>query len=630
MSHVFVIAAREIRERKLVFGAAALMAVLSALAPLIPGTHHYQRGDILILAGLASAVAYAAGLAIAFGGGIVGRDLRTGRMSFYFSKPVSASAIWFGKVVGALTTISVAAIIILIPALAMGGRAWEMRLDQPLRLLALVAGGAILLFLVSHVVSTLIASRSPLVLADLAMFLTLLGVLLIVTRPLAIAGATYSVTVIVLGVLAASVLVILAAGARQLARGRTDARRNHIELSRVVWPLMLLVVLGAAGYSKWVRTLTPRNVNLWGIAQSPTGDWLVLEGVRHYTDYHGALLMNMTTGATKQVAAHQVIFSRDGRTTAWLQPDGATQYRVTTMDLSRSTELRDPGIVLYDSGPMVLSDDGRQLAVVDRDVLSVYEIQSGKLLGSVRMAKLSVRVQELRMFFTKEGGVQLYYVVRSGGDDAVINAARFMPASRTLAVTGTYATDATNISLRTDSAGQRVLLREGWGDTRHARKVLDGVTLAPTLAGLPAGPSIFTAMFLADGSMAFVDKAGERSVLKVVSASGEPLNEFSLVDSGRAVLAGEVGNGRLLLSIIRGPLEKRTYSAQVINLATGVIERREPNVRPNLFSHGFQTDPRPFVLSASSPSVLIDGKQGDWRQLWRWNPLTGEKTPLVN
>jgi ABC-type transport system involved in multi-copper enzyme maturation permease subunit len=630
MSHVLVIAAREIRERKLVIIGAVLIAPLSALAPLISGAHSSQRGDILIVAGAVTAVLYAAGLAIAIGGGIVGRDLRTGRMSFYFSKPVSASAIWFGKVIGALTTIAVAAIIILIPALAMGGRAWEMRLDQPLRLLALVAGGAILLFLVSHVVSTLIASRSPLVLADLAMFLTLLGVLLIVTRPLAIAGATYSVTFIVLGVLAASVLVILAAGARQLARGRTDARRNHIELSRVVWPVMLLVVLGAAGYSKWVRTLTPRNINLWGIAQSPAGDWLVLEGVRHYTDYHGAVLMNMTTGATKQVAAHEVIFSRDGRTTAWLQPDGATQYRVTTMDLSRSTELRDTGIVVFDSGPMVLSDDGQQLAVVNRDVLSVYEIESGKLLGSVRMAKLSVRVQELRMFFTKDGGVQLYYVVRSGGDDAVVHAARFVPASRRLSVTGTYVTDATNISLRTDSAGQRVLLREGWGDNRHARKVLDGVTLAPTLPGLPAGPSIFTAMFLADGSMAFVDKAGERSLLKVVSASGQPLTEFPLVDSGTALLAGEVGKGRLLLSISRGPLEKRTYSAQVINVSTGVIERREQNVRPNLFSHGFQTDPRPFVLSASSPSVLIDGKQGDWRQLWRWNPLTGEKTPLVN
>jgi ABC-type transport system involved in multi-copper enzyme maturation permease subunit len=630
MSHVLVIAEREIRERKLVIIGAVLIAPLSALAPLISGAHSSQRGDILIVAGAVTAVLYAAGLAIAIGGGIVGRDLRTGRMSFYFSKPVSASAIWFGKVIGALTTIAVAAIIILIPALAMGGRAWEMRLDQPLRLLALVAGGAILLFLVSHVVSTLIASRSPLVLADLAMFLTLLGVLLIVTRPLAIAGATYSVTFIVLGVLAASVLVILAAGARQLARGRTDARRNHIELSRVVWPVMLLVVLGAAGYSKWVRTLTPRNINLWGIAQSPAGDWLVLEGVRHYTDYHGAVLMNMTTGATKQVAAHEVIFSRDGRTTAWLQPDGATQYRVTTMDLSRSTELRDTGIVVFDSGPMVLSDDGQQLAVVNRDVLSVYEIESGKLLGSVRMAKLSVRVQELRMFFTKDGGVQLYYVVRSGGDDAVVHAARFVPASRRLSVTGTYVTDATNISLRTDSAGQRVLLREGWGDNRHARKVLDGVTLAPTLPGLPAGPSIFTAMFLADGSMAFVDKAGERSLLKVVSASGQPLTEFPLVDSGTALLAGEVGKGRLLLSISRGPLEKRTYSAQVINVSTGVIERREQNVRPNLFSHGFQTDPRPFVLSASSPSVLIDGKQGDWRQLWRWNPLTGEKTPLVN
>jgi hypothetical protein len=480
MSHVLVIAGREIRERKMVFVAAALIAVLSALAPLIPGTRVFERRDILIMSAVACAVAFTAALAIALGGGIVGGDLRSGRMSFYFSKPVSASAIWFGKVLGVLTTMSAAFVIILIPALLLGGRAWEVRVDKPLRLLLITGGALLLLFLVSHLVSTLIASRSLFMLIDLAIALAMTAGVYFIVRPLALARATDSATQVTVGVLLAFALAILAAGAWQLARGRTDARRNHVELSRVVWTLVLLAVLAGGGYSKWIRTLTPKNMDLWGVRplQSPSGDWVVLEGKHRYTDYIASLAMDIKTGQTTQIPARDAVFSHDGRTIAWLQPAGKSYHVVTAATTDLNT-LRDAGISVAVPSQMVLSDDGARIAIFAGETLFVQEIATKKLLGSVRVPR---RAEQARMFFETPDTVRVY--TQDFGDKLqTIEALRFSLSSRKVEWLGRYVTEANTATLIADSTGSRLLLREArstpQGETGIKQQLVDAMTLRP-------------------------------------------------------------------------------------------------------------------------------------------------------
>jgi MFS family permease len=631
MSDVLAIAAREIRERKLVFLAAAIMAAISALAPLMPGTHSYRRGDILIISGAAWAVAFAAALAIAFGGGIVGGQLRSGRMSFYFSKPLGAGAIWFGKVIGALTTIAAAAVIVLIPALVFGGRAWEMRIDKPLWLLMITAGSAVLLFLISHVVSTLIASRSPLVLVDLAIVLTTTATLYFVIRPLALARASFSVNFIIASVLSALIAAILGAGVRQLARGRSDARRNHVELSRVLWPLVIVIVIAAASYGKWVRTVTPKNLVWSTFLQSPNGQWLVLTGQRRYTDYVGSVVMDIGTRQVRQVEARDVVFSRDGRTTAWLQPAG-NSYHVVTGVLDDPSVLNETGISLAVFAQMVLSDDGKRIAVAAGQTLFVQDIASKRLVGSVNLRQ---NAQRVRMFFENPDQLRVY-TFEKHGDGLHIEASRFTPAGRKLESLGRYVTDAERVTMIADQAGSQLLLREAWGatenETREKRQLMDAVTLRPVLMSLPVGPSQFlSALFLSNSNMAFVDKAGEGRTLKVVSPSGDLIHEYPLVENGSATLGVELGKDRLLIMVGRGPLEKRRYSTEVINLSNGRVERREPDTYAIVTHYGWGTDPRPMPRQPSAALVLMErGQDRPWRRIWRWNPSTGERTPLVN
>ena len=70
---------------------------LALIVPFVPGVHTGERRTALAVASLIFATGFTAGLATILGSSIIGKELSDGRLSFYFSKPVSAGSIWFGN-----------------------------------------------------------------------------------------------------------------------------------------------------------------------------------------------------------------------------------------------------------------------------------------------------------------------------------------------------------------------------------------------------------------------------------------------------------------------------------------------------------------------------------------------------
>src|SRR5260370_34576724 len=118
-----VIARRELAEKRFVFLTAAIVALQPFWVILMPSA--FGRQSILATVGGVLAIGFTGGLAVVLGVSTIGRDLADKRLSFYFAKPVSAQAIWYGKLAAALLMIAGSFAIIIGPVLLWGMGAWR-------------------------------------------------------------------------------------------------------------------------------------------------------------------------------------------------------------------------------------------------------------------------------------------------------------------------------------------------------------------------------------------------------------------------------------------------------------------------------------------------------------------------
>jgi len=125
MQKAIAIARREIGERSFVFIAAVVLTIAPALALIVPRGTFHDRLSAFALLSVIVAVGFTGGLSTILGVSLVGRELTEKRLSFYFSRPIGAVSIWFGKVAGALALIVASFAVILLPARLAGGAKWN-------------------------------------------------------------------------------------------------------------------------------------------------------------------------------------------------------------------------------------------------------------------------------------------------------------------------------------------------------------------------------------------------------------------------------------------------------------------------------------------------------------------------
>ncbi len=387
MKRFAAVALREIVERRFVLVAAAAAAVVPFLVPLLPGVPGDDAGTARSVAALILACTFGLGGALLVGASVASRELAERRLSFHFARPLSGTAIWGGKLVGGLVLVLLAEMIVYLPASAVSGLfpglldAFATRAVWAVHLLAVPV------FLAAWVGSVSLRSRSPWLVVDLVLLVTLPALLFVIGRRVLRFGGWFGPADVLTAVAIALLAAGVAATCAQVVVGRTDAKRGHGAQSLTLWGLLLAAT--GIGFVLAERAINPgvsRLVHAGAEIAGSGGDWVFVGGKRHEEARGDAVYaLNLRDGRSRRISAHwSGVVSADGTRAAYayetllprrrlLEALDLATGRAVTMDLTEWPQGLD------------LSADGRRLAVVSGELCRVLELPSLRLLASARL-----------------------------------------------------------------------------------------------------------------------------------------------------------------------------------------------------------------------------------------------------
>ncbi|HVT45576.1 MAG TPA: hypothetical protein VMT00_14445 [Thermoanaerobaculia bacterium] len=626
MNATFAVAAREVRGRANVFVAAGAAAILPFFAPLLPGMSFWGAGVSIGFFGAILGAAFAFGLAIMLGASTVGRDLSDGHLSFYFSKPLSVSSIWFGKAAGSLVLVLGTFALIGLPSGAMSQGAWRTFWTLDVGSFAgLVLCGSIVLFLASHSIGTMLRSRSPLVAADLALALLTLGIILLILRRLILGDAVTLMVIVGVSLAVAVALSMALAPVWQLARGRTDARRSHAALSGALWVMVATALLLAGLYVAWLTSATPRDLTTQVESESGSSGWLFLAGkVRSHGDYRAGFFVHPGDGRWVRLSGppRDLAFSRDGSVAAWTQPlrawspDAGHELYVCRLDAGE----RPVGTGLPGTRTFVLSDDGTRVAQFADGLLTVHDIGSASMLASARVPVDDARVQ---MYFRSADVVRVISwpdIVQNTPREVQVDIFELDVTRRSLRQTGKHRITARQLSFVTTRDGSQMLVRAFGEKVRLV--VVDGASgeMLREVTGV-SGP-LFASTILDDGTIASGVTSSEGSRLVLFPPQRDSIVAMRFPPDHTIWPIAEVAPGKLLLSQVWRETNGLSIDSVVVDLQNRRIDRSLRTRSIPYFGY-WNADPRTPRLSAEAlPRLDVKGKPVVW------NTVTGEVKPL--
>lgn len=648
MRRFAAVALREINERRFVLVAAVAAAVLPFLVPFLPGVPGDQEGTARSIVALTLACAFGLGGSLLVGASVVGRELAEKRLSFHFSRPLPAPVIWAGKLVGGLALVLLAELVVLLPSSAASGGfpgLPGLNLDTPVLWAVLLS--AVPFFLLAWVGSVALRSRSPWLVVDLVLLVTLPALLFLIARRLIRFGhgPEPSWVLVPLAVLLAA---LLAATLAQVAAGRTDARRGHGAQSLVLWGL-LLAGLGAGAFQA-ERAIDPgvaRLVRAWAEPAGAEGKLVFVEGSPAPDGGGGTLYIRDLAAGTERVLPMSwgKAASADGSRIAIVHgsPFSSARAELEAIDTARGDAVV-LGLPDWPEG-MALSADGGRLAVVAAGVCQVLELPSLRLLASARVPSegrwayvpLFASVDRVRLLPARMAYRKSAETAQTPREITDPTAAEIEVPTKTVSTLGRYPIAA--IPFRSVKPVQglptepyfhlhagpdlsRVLV-VAFGAARSVR-LLDASTgsLLASFDG-PEGAENPAACFLADGRAVVADWVPDGRRLVVLSPQGERLSEIALPASTARVRLGYEASPGLLAVGIEDAGRKEEWGWSLVDLATGRSRPLAVDPLHRDWWFGASSVPAP-----GSPAARLALEEGT-RRLVLFDPANGATTPLT-
>jgi hypothetical protein len=619
MRHAYVIARRELVEKRFVALAAAAFAVLPFILATIPVLRGRNgSGDVIATGAGLLAVGFTLGLALVLGGSIIGRDLSEGRMSFYFSRPVGAASIWFGKVAAAVVLIAGAFAIITLPAQIAAATAWQHSwgMNAP-RLAVAVIGIAIAFFFVAHVIGSFVRSRSAWIGLDFIAFCLAAWVAYLIVGPLFEAGAIEATKALGIAIGCGVVAALVGGGAWQLERGRTDRRRNHVALSQFLWTVIGVTLVLAGAYVAWMLAARPGDLSSVKAEAQSRGPWVLVTGeARGRMDYRPAFVYNSETGAYHRLPARaaQAMFTSDGATMLVGVFDMRTNsHEVFTRPVDGDDE-QSTGLTLGPHSVFTSNDDGSRIVAADNGgIVTVYDVPQKRSMVSARLPENAGYVSG--MYFVTPALVRLYTVTRN----APIRTLRIFDLDvngRALRQTGEFTRTSKYLGVTASEDGRRLIVR-----AVDAVYVIDGTTAAVQTTIPTAGVRGTT--LLRDGGTAVTRMVGNQNTIEIRDAAGTltrslniPLrNTWSLRESteGRLVMLGQA---------IDRP-ETAPWHTYIIDAGSGAIVHHITAAPVGWRDNWGWADRDPRRGPAPLPKLYFDGR------LLRWDYTTNKAEVLL-
>ncbi|MGV8039449.1 MAG: hypothetical protein AB2L07_05025 [Thermoanaerobaculaceae bacterium] len=632
MRGFLAVAQREVVDRRMWLVAALAAGLIPLAAPLLPwvgsGTAAEARS---MLASVLAATLVTAG-ALALGLSMVGSDLAERRFGFYFARPLSAGAIWWGKLAGSFLIVVLVGVLAALPAALAGGNLVVQEVAGLPSDVAVFTGAAavfvLLVLALAHGLGVMGRSRSVWIVLDLVAAVAVGGILWAVGRRFMLAGPGTLMPWLLASSLAAVLVALLAAGWVQVAVGRTDPRRGHRALSATLWGALGSFALAVVGYAAWVFAATPSSLDrLWEVMPARDGSWVVVSGdSAGRGDYYPAFLLDTATGrwVRLQPTSHwwwfEPMYSADGLRAVWLQPTGNSPgdpRQVVLAELSEPQPRPVATSLVLGRGlrTVRLSPSGQRLAVRDEKTVSVYSLPDAAL---VRASRLDVHGRQISIRFATDEELALSVWPESGPSTATAVDAelwrldvRSGKLERTGTLEGTRYRNAWGIPA--DPLGELRLAYHPRGSEREL-VLHDARTGAPraTLLTQPDQP-LQGATFLADGRIVVSEHrtaAGEPARLHLFDRDGRLVRSVEMPGGKLGLFGGEVTPG--VLAVRLGNLESwagRGGHAGLVDLEAGTVRRLSPGYVP-IPNVGWWSPDRMLARPGSAGSRLFWTPEG--------------------
>jgi len=624
------VARREIVERRGIFLAAAAAAVLPFLIPLLPAARRFGASETRLYAAAFLALALSAVLSLVLGTTTIGRDLSERRLAFYFSRPIGNAAIWAGKLAGAWLLIVMVASIVWIPAGLFDHATWAREIRSGLAVsVGLAFGLAVVVSLaLGNAASLALRSRSIWLAGDLVALAVWIGVMGSISMPLLSAGAPVVLQRFSLALVTACAIALLLSGGAQVSIGRVDPIRGSRARFAALWGLLFAVAGLSIVSVAWLTSPTPKDLvsALTGYA-TPHGSWIEVEGLaRGRADYWSSFFYDVDSG--RSVAARKgregaVAISEDGSTAAWTQPSGILTEALQDVWFCR---LADPVLrrarlpISARIGNIEISPDGSRLALHGGGAFGVYEIPSGRLIGSVPPG---TDEQFSRVAFLRRDRLRIYRMpfgvtVRAGEEPASVEILDFDVAARRLVLRATIAPLHRPFSLTFDDRAGRVIVWE-----RGSSLSLFDSTNGRLVAVLGnAGWDAASRAFLSGGRIAVAEASDGTGRVHLFSSEGRPERVLDLGTADLVRLGAETSVRTLALSIGPKPSVWGAGDSFLLDLEDGTLRKLGSHLEP-VAAHMRWRLPRPEPGSIAS--LLFSRSDGS---LLRLDPMTGKLTTL--
>ena len=635
MKSTIAVMTREVMARRELLLMAVAVAVMISFLPFLPNIETYEATDVRTVGSSASALALGCVLALVLGATMIGGELSEGRLGFFFSRPVSGLAVWWGKVLAAMALIWTVEIIVLAPALYAEGVDVFTSSDPVdwLTILGYVLA-PLLLFLLAHSVSVMARARTPWLILDMsgAMVVVIFGWLNL--KPFLEIGAPIALLVIAGCLIAALLIALSIGGASGVAVGRVDLKRTHSALSLALWGTIAICIAAVTVYGSWLRNFGPRDFNDVDVMTvAPNGGWVEAVGsAKGRLGVTRRYLLSTTANrwlplpSRTQGFESDVVYSIDGSTAVWRGAGPADEPRTLWWaDLSRPDPMaRSTRLLVSGQAALTLSVDGSRLAILEEGTVSIYELGEERLVKAIRLPENFERVA---VVFASSDILRLFARSETDASQSVF-ISEINVATGELFRTGEISGFGEVVWFSVDAALEHMVVSTRRGDDltteRRLHDARSGVSIRHLdVAGFPR--------FLQDGRLVLTSENDDGSlalVVEPIDGEGRIVHRMGAAFGSR--VSGEAVPNGLIVSHLIDPAD-RTQGIRIalFDVDTGQVRNIASHLRSGLRWFPWQNGLKMgFFWPCYQPAVFrlyIDQRGA----LVRWDPESGEMVHIV-
>lgn len=593
MSGVWTVFSHEMRQRWMIFPCALLLGI----AVLV-----FDDAALVVTPLLFSSLGMV--LALIIGSRMINEDLFSGRLSFFFSLPISAGGLWLGKTLAALVVVAGAPALIAVPAvlfapdsggLTVGG-SWSTATNN-----WVFAAQLLLIMAVSHVINLAWRERSIWAVVNLVGAAVAIWLFLVAASRAYLANPD-AVRTIHRGSLGwwwvaaglALALSVAGASALQLAHGRTSPRHNHRVFTLALWSLLVPIGCVISVYALTTPPPSPQHVErLHTVFPAPTGSLAFATGYSPRRGTEDAFLLDRASGSflpVRMASERPPAFSADGERAVWFDPDRYLRVADAREDSSSESDFEVLPARIRVSEPLpeiALSPDGRSVALAGLSKVDVFDVATGRVLSDRYLPGKMIGIR-----FPQSNLVRLYLTDWKEPRQEPLAIYELSLETRELRRSGSLEGFGWPGLAVVNAEGTRVL-RAGalaCGDAEEAEIaggeyytkavqdacLYDGITGAP-LADLGDFPKVPLrwARFLVDGRLAVLSLEGpadaeeEKGTLHIFSPEGVPQQRIDLGTAADLQVGAQPDHTSLWIEV--GPEPQRLR----VDLETGTVQREQ-------------------------------------------------------